>query len=68
MPGTLKKLENSTALGGIAGDLKVEYESELCWETLNDQGDIIQFKGTGYLVPGLPTRLFSPQSFLHESE
>ena len=68
IPGTMRKLPHPTSLGGIAGDLKVEYEGDLCWETLNDKGDIIQFRSTGYLVPGLPSRLFSPQSFLSDSQ
>ncbi len=68
VPGTLRKLDEPIQLGGIAGNLQVQYEGTLCWETLNDRGDLIEFKTKGYLVPGLPSRLFSPQSFLHNTQ
>ena len=67
-PGTLTKLATPKSVGGIAGSLLVEYEGLLCWETLDDEGNILQFKTKGLLVPELPCRLFSPQSFLYSRQ
>ena len=39
VPGTLKKLPKPLPLGGIAGDLTVEYEGIVRWETLDDFGN-----------------------------
>ena len=67
-PGSLTTLAEPTHLGGIAGGLDIKQEGMLCWETLNDRGEVIQFRTKGYYIPELPSRLFSPQSFLAESE
>ena len=67
-PGSLVELDKPKSLGGIAGDLKVEHEGILCWETLNDYGEVVQFRTKGYYIPELPARLFSPQSFLMENQ
>ena len=66
--GTLQPLAEPVELGGIAGGLNIVAEGILCWETLNDRGEVIQFKTRGYHVPNLPTRLFSPQSFLKDTQ
>ena len=68
VPGTLKLLDKPTRIGGIAGDIPVKYEGQVRWETLGDDGSIIEFHTTALFAPGLPSRLFSPQSFLAESQ
>ena len=64
VPGTLRRLPEPIYMGGIAGNLKVEYEGIIKWDTLDDHGRVLSFHTKGYYAPGLPSRLFSPQSFL----
>lgn len=68
VPGTLRRPDKPTQIGGIAGDIPVHCEGILKWETLDDCGQVIEFHATGFLAPGLPTRLFSPQSFLDKCD
>ena len=68
LPGSLKPLNTPIKIGGIAGDLPVTHEGTLQWETLGDDGSIVDFKTQGLLVPALPTRLFSPQSYLRDHQ
>ena len=67
-PGSLRRLPEPRMVGGIAGSLTAEYEGMLCWETVDDHSNIITFRTKGLLVKGLPCRLFSPQSFLCDSQ
>ena len=67
-PGTLVKLDQPKVIGGIAGGVTVQYEGMIRWETLDDNGNVIIFRTKGLLAESLPCRLFSPQSFLTESQ
>ena len=68
LPGSLQPLTDPIRIGGIAGDLPVTHEGTLQWETLGNDGSIVKFHTKGLLVPKLPTRLFSPQSFLRDDQ
>jgi hypothetical protein len=64
---TLKLLAEPVSIGGIAGTT-AKYSGIIRWETLGDDGSIIQFRTHGLLVPELDCRLFSPQTYLHGNE
>jgi hypothetical protein len=66
IPGTLKKLDQPISLGGIAGDLLIEYSGMVHWETVDAHGNILEFKTMAFYHPDLPGRLFSPQAYLRE--
>ena len=66
IPGTLKKLDQPISLGGIAGDLLIEYSGMVHWETIDVHGNIMEFKTKAFYHPDLPGRLFSPQAYLIE--
>lgn len=68
VPGTLRKLDKPTQIGGIAGDIPIHCKGVLKWETLDDHGQVTEFRATGFLAPGPPTRPFSPQSFSDECD
>ena len=68
LPGSLQPLDRPIKIGGIAGDLPVTHAGTLQWETLGDDGSVVKFQTKGLLVPALPTRLFSPQSYLREDQ
>ena len=64
IPGTLRKLDKPISLGGIAGALPVTHSGMVHWETVDDHGDIVEFKTEAFYHPDLPGRLFSPQVYL----
>ena len=63
-PGSIKKLSKPISLGGIAGDLLIEYVGETEWETLNEDGEVVPFVEEVLIHTALPGILISPQSFL----
>jgi hypothetical protein len=63
-PGTIRKLKTPITLGGIAGSLAIEYVGRANWETLDDQGQVVNFSEDVLIHTDLPDRLLSPQSFL----
>ena len=62
--GSLKKLDKPFLLGGIAGDLLVEWEGMVHWETIDKFGNLLKFRHKAFYHPDLPGRLFSPQATL----
>ena len=57
IPGTLKKLDQPISLGGIAGDLLIEYSGMVHWETVDAFGNIMDFKTMAFYC------LFAPRMF-----
>ena len=48
-PGTIVELPKPLTLGGIAGGLQVQYQGTVCWETVDDFGNILPFQTKAYL-------------------
>jgi hypothetical protein len=65
-PGTLTKLPSPIQLGGIAGDLDIEYQGMVDWETIDNFGNVVTFTTLALYHQQLPGRLFSPQAYLRE--
>jgi hypothetical protein len=65
IPGTMCKLDEPIALGGIAGSLLVTHAGRVHWETIDDSGNVVEIKTVAFYHPDLPGRLFSPQSYFH---
>lgn len=65
IPGSMYKLDHPVNLGGIAGNLPVTHAGIVNWETVDDFGQVMEFKHRAFYNPDLPGRLFSPQAFLH---
>ena len=68
IPGTMYKLEEPLALGGIAGSLPVTHAGRVHWETVDDFGELVEFQTEAFYHPALPGRLFSPQSYLRREQ
>ena len=66
IPDTLRRLDCPVTLGGIAGDLLIEYSGMVHWETVDAFGSIMEFQTKAYYHPELPGRFFSPQAYLRE--
>ena len=62
--GSLKELEIPVYMDGIAGQLAATHEGLLHYEFLSDNGNKEILEDQGYLMPELPCRLFSPQSYM----
>ena len=67
IPGTLQKLPEPIVLGGIAGNLKIEYRCRVHWDTVDDYGNVASLKPSAFYHPDIPNRLLSPQAFLTET-
>jgi Reverse transcriptase (RNA-dependent DNA polymerase) len=65
-PGTFAKLESPVSLGGIAGDLLINFKGIVDWETLDDFGNVVTLSTVALYHESLPGRLFSPQTYLQE--
>jgi GAG-pre-integrase domain len=65
-PGTLQPLESHVSLGGIAGNLLIQYKRIVDWETPDEFGNIVPFTTMALYHQDLPGRLFSPQAYLRE--
>ena len=63
--GTLVKLKDDVFMQGIAGSIPATHKGILHYEFLSDCGEKEIIEDEGYLMPELPCRLFSPQSYLH---
>ena len=59
-PTSIRKLDTPIALGGIAGDLTIQYIGIANWETLDERGDVVSFREQVLIHPDLPNRLLSP--------
>jgi len=60
----VRRLEQPINLQGIAGGLIIEYVGVAQWETLDKNGDIVQFEEQVLIHKDLLNRLLSPQAFL----
>lgn len=63
-PTTIRKLSVPLSVGGINGDIKVEYVGRARWETIDDYGNIIPFHDQVFINESIPYKLLSPQAFL----
>ena len=67
IPGTLQDLPSPIKLDGIAGGLVVTKQGQVCWEALDDFGNVVPFQTQAFYQEKLPCRLLSPQAFLKHS-
>ena len=65
--GTMTELPKPLTLGGIAGGLEVRFQGTVCWEAVDDLGNVVPIQTKAYLQEQLPCRLLSPQAFLTHS-
>ena len=66
--GPLRRPASPMMMKGIAKGLRIYGIGLLEWKFLDDQGLIQTIKTEGYYIPGLRTRLLSPQAyFLQEN-
>ena len=66
-PASLTELPKPLTLGGIAGGLEVRYQGTVCWEAVDDLGNVVPLQTKAYLQEQLPCWLLSPQAFLTHS-
>jgi Reverse transcriptase (RNA-dependent DNA polymerase) len=66
--GTLETLSSPLQLDGIGGSLFATKRGRFRYEVINDDGKIEILEGTGYYMPELKCRLFSPQVWAQELE
>jgi len=59
-PTTIRKLSVPLNVGGINGDIKVEYIGRALWETIDDYGNIIPFQDDVFINESIPYKLLSP--------
>ena len=64
--GSWQRLDNPIILDGIAGGVTVTWKCRIKFETINEQGELVQRETTAYYNENLPCMLLSPQAFLHE--
>ncbi len=67
IPGTMQDLPSPIKLDGIAGGLVVTKQGQVCWEALDDFGNVVPFQTQAFYQEKLPCRLLSPQAFLKHS-
>jgi hypothetical protein len=70
IPNTLHNLPKPIQMDGIAGGLMISQEGQVKYEIVDDRGSVQELIVDAYLIPSLPCRLFSPQSYFkqqHES-
>ena len=58
----LHKLPKPVQLKGITGDILCEYGGTMCFETINDKGNICVLETPAYWNPNQTVHLFSPQA------
>ena len=64
VPESIRKLSKPLNVGGVGGDILVEYVGKSNWETFNDFGNLLPFNDDVFINEDLPYKLLSPQSFL----
>ena len=60
---TLKTLEEFVYMNGISGVLSATHTGTIHYEIESDNGYLEVLEDTGYYMPKLPCRLFSPQFY-----
>jgi len=63
-PESIRRLSKPLNVGGIGGDILVEYTGKVKWEMFDDFGNIIPFHEDVFINEALPYKLLSPQAFL----
>ena len=63
---TLKPLKQKITMGGISGKLLVTHNGITDYTTIDTEGRLVSIQREGYLIPGLPTRLFPPQKLMND--
>ena len=61
LPGSLVNLPIPLLMDGIAGSLIARQKGTVCYEVLNDKGDVSIITCEDYCLPTLRVRLLSPQ-------
>ena len=63
-PKSIRKLSKPLNVGGVSGDILVEYVGRSNWETFDDFGNLLPFNDEVFINENLPYKLLSPQAFL----
>ena len=66
--GTLKTLQDPVRIRGIAGAVPIRKRGLMRWQVVTDSGSVKTFEHEGYFLPGLGTRLLSPQVAMSDPE
>ena len=66
--GSLKTLPKPLQIKGIAGLVPIRTTGTIRWQVVTDSGECRTFEQQGYCLPGLGTRLLSPQIALDHGD
>ena len=64
--GTLRVLDTPVNIRGIAGAVPIRKTGLMRWQVITNSGRVKTFEHQGYFLPGLGTRLLSPQVALED--
>ena len=66
--GPIRPMASPTLMQGIGTQIEVKGEGTIRWTIIDDDGATRDICTTGYLVPAMKFRLFSPQAYIKEKE
>ena len=64
LPETFQPLLKQKKINDIAGELKITHTGMTNCETIDTRGRVVKLKRKGYLIPGLPHQLLTPQNLV----